>query len=350
VAEPLLAEEAGRAATSPSPQVTLDVYGLRASVGGDWPEVVENLVRDFAWFQSPSRAGPSAIQVVIRRGPPDFDAFGDLPAAFVTPRNVVYQNADTTVVDYFGRAVSLLDRQRAHIVVQGEDANLVHEAAYHFLLSRIGEHLDARGLVRLHALGLSGPAGAVAVMLPSGGGKSTLALRALRDPDCRLLSEDSPLIDRRGVARPFPLRIGINETDAALLPEGQTRRLERMEFHPKLALEVEAFADRIEPEARPIRHLVIGCRTLGRSARLEPLPRRSAVGPLLREAVVGVGIYQGMEFVLQRGLRDVTGKVGTAATRSVCATAVLARARLWRLWVGRDQDRNWTVLRGLLDS
>ena len=48
-------------------------------------------------------------------------------------------------------------------------------------------------------------------MLPSGGGKSTLALRALRD-EGTLLSEDSPLLDRRGRLHPFPLRIGINAT------------------------------------------------------------------------------------------------------------------------------------------
>ena len=328
--------------------VTLSVYGLRAAVGGDWPEVVDDLGRDFAWFEEPSLLRPPAVRVTVRRGPPDFDRFGELRAAFVTPRNVVYQDADTTVVDYFGRAISALDRRRGHLVVQGEDAGLVHEAAYHFLLSRIGEHLDAQGLVRLHALGLSGPAGAIAVMLPSGGGKSTLALRALRERDCRLLSEDSPLIDRQGIVHPFPLRIGINPSDAALLPQGQVRRLERMEFHPKLALEVEAFADRVDPNGRPLRHLVIGCRTLGRSARLEPLARRNALGPLLREAVVGVGIYQGMEFVLQRGLLDVSGKVGTLATRSIVAAAVLARVRVWRFWLGRDHDRNWDALSPLL--
>ena len=235
-------------------------------------------------------------------------------------------------------------------MIQGESAQLVHEAAYLFLLSRIGEHLDSLGLVRLHGLGLSGAGGAVAVMLPSGGGKSTLALRALREDCCRLVSEDSPLIDRHGVVHPFPLRIGVNETDAALLPDHHVRRLERMEFHAKLVLEVEAFADKIDPQPRPLRHLVIGCRTLGHAARLEPIPRRAAVGPLLREAVVGVGIYQGMEFVLQRGLRDVGGKVGTAATRSLCAATALRRARVWRYWIGRDHERNWAVLRPLLSG
>jgi hypothetical protein len=330
-------------------EATLDVYGLRIAVGGDWPRVAEELVRDYAWFRA-SGSGPADVRVVVRRGAPDFDGLGDLRSTFVTPRNVVYQDEDNTVVDYFGRAVSVLDRRRAQIEIQGEDADLVHEAAYLFLLSRIGEHLDARGLPRLHALGLSGATGAVAVMLPSGGGKSTLALQALRDDGCRLLSEDSPLIDRRGLVHPFPLRIGVNATDEALLPDGPVRKLERMEFHPKLALEVEAFADRIEPEPRPLRHLVIGRRTLGRSAALEPLPRRAALGPLLREAVVGVGIYQGMEFVLQRGMSDVLRKTGTAATRATCAAAVLRGARVWQLWIGRDHERNWQALRGLLGT
>ena len=124
--------------------------------------------------------------------------------------------------------------------VQGEERHLVHEAAYQYLLSRIGEHLDLKRRPRLHALGLVGGQGAVAVMLPSGGGKSTLALRALEAPGVKLLSEDTPLIDRRGRLHPFPLRIGINATDADRVPADHVRRIERMEFHPKLVLELGA--------------------------------------------------------------------------------------------------------------
>jgi hypothetical protein len=327
----------------------LSVYGLRIAVGGDWPEVAEDVVRDFAWFRHAANGTPAEVEVTLLRTPPDYDRYARLRPAFVTPRNVVYQDEGTTVVDYFGRALSVLDRRTGRLVVKGEDPGLVHEAAYHFLLSRVGEHLDACGLVRLHALGLSANGGAIALMLPSGGGKTTLCLRALRDPDCRLLSEDSPLIDRRGVVHPFPLRIGINPSDAPLLPEnGSVRTIERMEFHSKLALDVESFEDRIETSPKPLRHLVIGRRTLGRTARLEPAPRRRALGPLLREAVVGVGVYQGMEFVLQRGMRDVLGKLGTAAGRSAGSAGALARARVWHLELGRDHERNWSEVRRLL--
>jgi len=327
----------------------LEVHGLGVAVDGDWPEVVEQVRLDFAWFERTAPGvGSADVEVTIERRPPDFEALGDGVASFVTPRNVVYQDGQRTIVDYFGRAVSVLDRASGRLVVQGEDDQLVHEAVYHFLLSRIGEHLEARGLTRLHALGLSGRQGAVAVMLPSGGGKSTLALRALREEGVRLLSEDSPLIDRHGRAHPFPLRIAVNPTDAASLPERSVRRMDRMEFHSKLVLDLEAFSDRVESRPQPLRHLVIGRRSLGLHPSLEPVPRRSAVSTLIREAIVGVGIYQGMEFVLQHGMRDVMGKVGVAATRATCCSGVLARAKVWRLTVGRDHARNWDALAPLL--
>ena len=326
---------------------SFNVYGLRIKVSGDWPEIVEGLRLDFAWFQAPPR-GLAGIEVEIQRRAPDFDVFGDLPATFVTPRNVVFQQDERTIVDYFGRAVSVLDRRTGRLTVQGDDAALVHEAAYHYLVSRAGEHFDAIGKPRLHALALVGRQGAVAIMLPSGGGKSTLALRALREDGVKLLSEDSPLIDARGRLHPFPLRIGINATDAETLPAGQVRRIERMEFHPKYALELDAFADRIESRPQPLVHLLVGRRTLGRSATLEPLPRRALLGTLFREAVVGVGLYQGMEFVLQHGARDVAGMAGVATTRSLHCLSGLARAKTWRLTIGRDHERNWETLTRLL--
>ena len=326
----------------------LDVYGLRARVTGDWADVVGDLRRDFWWFRTDATSAP-ALHVSIEQRAPEFDRFGALPAAFVTPRNVVYQGTGSTVVDYFGRAVLVIDRRGGPVVVQGEDPHLVREAANNFLISRIGEHLNARGLVRLHALGLAGADGAVAIVMPSGGGKSTLALRAIETDDCKVLSEDSPLLDRHGMVHPFPLRIGVNPTDAHHIPAGHTvRTLERIEFHPKLALDVESYADRIEEAPQPLHHLVIGRRTLDRTGRLEALGHVQSVGPLVREAVVGVGVYQGMEFVLQRGWSDVVGKSGTAVRRALIVGAAVQRARVWRLWVGRDRESNWDALRRLL--
>jgi hypothetical protein len=310
--------------------------------------VVELLRLDLGWWERP-RDGVAAVHVELARRPPRYERHAAAEAAFVTPRNAVFREGGLAVIDYWGRALAVLDRARDRIEIEGEDTGLVHEAAYHFILSRAGEHLDRRGLVRLHGLGLSGEPGATIVMLPSGGGKTTLALAALNDDaDLRLLSEDSPLLDRRGRAHPFPLRIGVNEADADRIPaEFPRQRVERMEFHPKVLVPVSAFAERIERSPRPVANIVIGRRSLGPAGGLTPIRRRAALGTLLREGIVGVGIYQGMEFVLQRGMRDTLGHAGVGASRTAACLAALSRARVWRLECGRDAAASWEALRGL---
>jgi hypothetical protein len=326
----------------------LEIYGLTVCVEGAWAEVIEAIRLDFAWFEAQATPVRTDLQIHITRSEPHFSAYADATSAFVTPRNVVYEHGGRSVIDYYGRALAIFDRAAQRLEVQGLDAHLVHEVIYLFLLSRIGEHVDSRGLARLHAVALSGAQGAVAVLLPGGGGKTTIALQALRADGVKLLSDDSPLLDRRGQVHPFPLRIGVNPQDAADLPAEHVRRIERMEFHPKLALELSAFNDRIERTPQPLRHLVLGRRSLGRDASLVRVPRRAAVGPLLRESVVGVGLFQGLEFVLQKGLRDLPGKAGVARSRAACCAAALRHADVWRVSLGRDPARNWAALEPLL--
>lgn len=334
------ADESGR--------LELDLYGLRVSIHSDWEDVIAALRRDFGWFERTADEGSPHVRVEIERKAPDYDALGEASASFVTPRNVVFHLDGRTIVDYFGQAVSVLEPALGKLRVQGRSPHLVHEAVYLFVLSRVGEHLDSRGLTRVHSLGLAGRAGAVLVLLPSGGGKSTLAVRALSEEGVKLLAEDTPLLDRAGVVHPFPLRLAINETDAESLPTGAVHRIQRMEFHPKLVLDRSAFADHIASKPVPLAHIVVARRSLGRDAVLEPLPRRAAFGPLLREAVVGIGVYQGMEFVLQKGFREVPGKAGVALGRMRGCAAGLRRARVWQLTLGRDRERNWESLAPLL--
>jgi hypothetical protein len=328
-----------------SADASFDVYGIRIGIAG-WPEVVEAIRLDLAWFEAPVEH--SDITLTVRHGPPQLDRFSDLRASFVTTRNVVYQLDELTIVDYFGRAVVVFDRERSTVLIEGDELDLVHEASYLFVLSQVGEHLDAAGLLRLHALALAGAQGAVIVLLPAGGGKSTLALRALQDADVRLLSDDTPLIDRRARVHPFPLRLGLSARAAAHLPPDQVRRIQRFEFPTKHVLSLEVFADRIAADPQVIRHIVLGERSLGRAASLERVSRRRGVAPLVRDGVIGLGVAQMAEYVLQRGWRDVTRKAGTATRRAAICTRALAGAQTWQLVMGRDLERNWSALSTLL--
>src|SRR5262249_9427101 len=230
--------------------------------------------------------------------------------------------------------------------------------------SRTADYLDARGLPRIFGLGLAGRSGAVLVLLPPGGGKTTLALQALGADGVSFLSEVSPLIDSEGRLHPFPFPLWVrtNALEAASLPERYVRTLDGQQTDPRL-LELEAFADRIPAEAQRLRHIVIAHRSLGRGSQLERLPRREAVAPLFRQSVVGFSLRQGLSFVVRGGgARDpakeqrkgeatatVPGvsSARRARTRLRCCAAGLAGADVWRLSLGHDRAAGWKALEPL---
>jgi hypothetical protein len=344
-------------------EASFDVYGLHLRVSGDWSEVVESLRRDFAWFEDSGALGPAQVEVAITRQAPSYEGFGDVPADYVTEQHVVYRQDGRTVVDYLGRALAVLEAGRA--TIQGEDPQVVRRAAYDFLLSRAGDYLDGHGLPRIFGLGLAGRSGGVLVMLPPGGGKTTLALQALADGEVVFLSEVSPLIDVRGRlhAFPFPLWVRDSSPEAALLPDRYVRHLDGQKTDPRL-LEVAAFTDKIASEPQPLRHVVLGRRSLGSGSHLHALPRREAVGPLFRQSVVGFSLGQGLSFLVRRGgardpakeqreARTAAPFVGVssarrARTRLRCCSAGLAGAQVWRLDLGRDRAGSWAALEPLL--
>ncbi len=327
------------------PVLELDVLGLPIAISG-WPEVVEALRLDFSWFAATApRAG--RLEVRIEQRAPDYNALPDVPSAFVTPRNAVYQVGERTIADYSGRALAIFDRAARVFVVQGEQEHLLHEVAYLFALAGPGPPRGA-GDPATPRLGDRGSAGVVRVLLPSGGGKSTLAMRALREPGVQPLSDDTPLVDRRGRMHPFPLRIGIDERLAGTLPPEHVRRIRRLEYPDKHVVSIEGFRERIPDRPLPLKHVVIGRRHLGTRAELRPMPRAGAIPTLAREGVVGLGVAQMIEWVLHHGARDAFGMAGLALGRSACCAAALARAQTWHLDLGRDHEANWAAFAPLL--
>ena len=63
-----------------------------------------------------------------------------------SPQNVVYRSGGKRYIDYHGRGLGILDEAASNYKLFSEDTELLYEAAYLFLLSRIGQALDRRGL------------------------------------------------------------------------------------------------------------------------------------------------------------------------------------------------------------
>jgi hypothetical protein len=323
-------------------RATFDVHGFRFSVQGNAEAAVEGIREDFRYFSSgPGRDDltPDKTTVELLRERPPLDCAPPGDALIYTPRNVVYRSGGKRYIDYHGRGLGILDEAASNFRLFSEDTELLYEAAYLFLLSRIGQALDQRRLHRLHALGVELNGRAVVVLLPMGGGKSTLALHLMNLPGVRLLSDDSPWIDRAGRVLAYPLHIGLLPGSEQSVPEQNRRVIQRMEFGPKHLVNFSYFQERVCGSAEP-GVVFIGARTLLSECRIEEVGMAAALRPVIANGVIGLGLFQGLEFILQSSALELFKKTGLGISRMSNCWRLLRRSRICRVHLGRDAELN----------
>ena len=318
-----------------------NVHGYEVEIRGSSAPALDGLAADFAYFRAERLVSPVVLE--LHHEDPPYHSAPSRPATVYTPRNVSLRNGELTFIDYSGQALAIHDRKTGDFRIYSLQDELLYEAAYLFLLSQISEFLDARRMHRIHALAISVAGRAVLVLLPMGGGKSTLAAELLKYPEVKLLSDDSPLVDRCGRIHCFPLHLGLLPGSQGQIPEHQLRRVSRMEFGPKILVNYEYFADQVFPSADP-GVIFLGRRSLSRSCEIMPASLEQAMRAMVPNCVVGLGLFQGMEFVFHRSLAELAGKAGVAWSRLRNSLRLLRRSSRYHLILGHDLQQNARTL------
>lgn len=314
-----------------------DVYGFQFELRSSCRSAFDGLCQDFAFFRSESRQGDRVLEIVLDS--PGYENLPPLDAAIHTPRNIVYKDDKESLIDYHGRGIATHDRASGSFLVRSLDPDILYESAYLYLLSQCGEFLDAKGMHRVHALCISIRDRAVLVVLPMGGGKSTLAHDLLKHPQVKLLSDDSPLVDRAGNIHAYPLRIGLLPGSEGEVPEEHRRVIQRMGFGPKVSVSYEYFADRVAGQAEP-GIVFFGTRSLSTDCRMERAGLFYGMRSLFSNCVVGLGLFQGVEFVLNRRITEMIPLIGVAASRLWSSWRLLRRSHVHHLRLGRNRELN----------
>src|SRR5262249_3968604 len=86
--------------------------------------------------------------------------------------------------------------------------------------------------------------------------------------------------------------------------------------------------------------ILVGERNLGEVSEIVPLARHRAFKALVKYMIIGLGVYQGLEFLLERGLWELLGKGGVVASRSYNSLSLLARTRAYRFVLGGNKEKN----------
>jgi hypothetical protein len=331
-----------QAETPELPSAGFDFYGHRVRVECDSAEVVRRVDDDFLYFRRVlDPTDDVVLSIHMRKRSPDYDRLPALAASIYTPRNICYTDGDTTYIDYFGRALAVYDRAHNRVDVTSDSLYLLHEIAYLTILSRVGEALDRNGLHRLHALAVAVDGRAALFLMPSGCGKSTLGLGLMQaGAELELVSDDSPLIGRSGRVLPFPLRIGVLGGAPPGVPEQFVQYMERMEFAPKYLVSMAAFEGSLARGELKPELVFLAERSLGPGCLIRRAGFVAGYGSCIRHLIVGVGIYQGLEFMLRSSAVDLVKSVPAVLSRAIGAASLLARARVYTLQLGRDPALN----------
>jgi hypothetical protein len=304
--------------------VYFDVHGVRVELSGD-AEALAGLCRHFAAF---AVEGPldAAVTIALERRAPRLELPARLRAEQILERGVVYNDGARTWVDHHGAALSHYDFGRERGSVVAPDPVDLIELGYLMIHSRLGVLLEARGLVRLHALGLAMGSRAALVLCPSGGGKSRLAITALRHGRTELLGDDIVLLDAQGRAHGFPQPLGIPRPEAAQ-GLGPAVSFVRRHHPPKWLVELGPLEPRLARGPRRVALVALCRRVSAAPSRLVPASRAELAGELWRDLVIGLGLPQVFELVARRGARDLGKLAPSAFLRGRRALAVARGAR-----------------------
>jgi hypothetical protein len=328
---------------------TIDIYGLRIQCEAKDAELSRELIRPFNFFRK--ELDTPKIIVHVRQTHPPYGDFPSIKASYSTPRNIVFKDRDCKIIDYFGKGVVIESNDKTTYRIYGLNADFLKEAFYLLVLSLFGEYCDRHGMLRVHALVLSYDNRAFLAPIPPGGGKSTIALAMLQQPGFKLVSDDEAIIDRSGYILPFPLRIGVLNRDVIRdIPDHYVYAIDRMEFGLKYFVDMQYWGEKVETKPLKESVLIISERMLNGTPSIRRTSSSMAIKVLIRDAVIGIGLYQGLEFILTHSSWDIIRKVRTAGKRFMKALRFAFSVPTYRFIYSGDIASNTTVLRQFIHS
>ena len=334
---------------------TYNFHGVVVRLHAADDQLLRRLRIDYGYFLvEPAAAdatGEAHLTVTAHRKTPDYDSLPALRATIYSPRNICYTQDTTTYIDYFGKALSVYDRAAKRIDIYSDDLHLLHETVFMTFLSRVGELLERRKMHRVHGLCFEKDGRAFIFMAPSGCGKTTLGMALMkRNLPLKLVSEDSPLLDRHGQVLPFPLRLGIIGERPEGVADEHVTQLNRTEGEAKHLIAVEALGEKVATGPSRPRLLLIGDRSLGKTCVIERVGFFKGLRAMLRHLVVGVGIYQGVEFLLRTSVLDLVRMMGLFFSRLRRGVSALRQSAIYVVYLGRDRDENTDAVVKLLEA
>lgn len=207
--------------------------------------------------------------------------------------------------------------------------------------------MDLSGLHKIHAMGVQLLDSNLVMVAPSKGGKSTLFMKLLSHPTCRIISDDTPVIDRHGFIHSFPLRLGL-EADSQIpshIDKSQAYLLERRKFGVKTLIPLSGLGRPIASSLEYKRTiLLVGKRTISHTPRLIKIGHMRMLPHIFISMIIGLGLPMILEYFLESGIKDIFKRVKIILSRSQAAIRLMIKSEKFIFEMSNDLDANQKIL------
>lgn len=323
-------------------------FGLcRLTIHSTNEGLLDRLARDFSYFAAP-RVKPSdyvTIRAELRE--PDWSVIRGR-YLFTHFNGRAYGWGDRRWVRYAESLVAY-DAAANQGSVTSPDEELLYHYTYYLMIALVGKQLDAHGFHRFHALGVSVTGQAALFSMPISGGKTTLGLTLMEDPAVSLYSEDTPLIDSRGLVHPFAPRLSLRDGHGAGIPERWIRIKSDPVFGRKTLVDVDYYGQHrvaATPGQSPLVFWSIKS-TQGKPSVRAMHPLRSLVW-LVYYIVIGKDCPQRAEVLLRFSPGGIRMIAGLFFRRLVAAVQLWRNSRSYRFYMTRDVPANAAFIKDFI--
>ena len=330
----------------------IDIHGLVIRCHSGSSRLLNSISRPFKYFVKnglPKADINPTVDIYIKKTEPPYDSFPKIDASFSTPRNVIFSGRNLKIIDYFGNGAVVEDMKSNTFTIYGKDNNFLQESFYLLVMSLFGQHCDRKGMLRIHALTFSYNDSAVIFSAPSGGGKSTMALSILEKECFKLISDDEAVITASGHVLTLPIRIGtLDRNKISSIPKKYVYEIDRMEFGTKYFVDIDFWNDKLENRVLQKKIFFSARRLMNGEARIEKVSGLRTFNHLFGNAVIGFGLYQGMEFIFNNSPWEIIKRLPVLINRLICAVKFSFITKGYQMYLSRDSSQNMRVLEEFL--
>ncbi|MCR4662464.1 MAG: hypothetical protein K5622_01090, partial [Endomicrobiaceae bacterium] len=319
----------------------LNIYGISVILFG-YSNTADKITSDFKYFLSKEETvSKNQIYININLQNPPYEKIPKVQASMYKTDCICYDYNNIRYADYNNKCLVIFDKDKRIADIFSLDEDMLYEISYLLLHSQAGELLDLNGFHRIHSCSFSYNKETFICILPQGGGKSTLLMNLLKNDDIKLLSDDTPITDRKGKIYPFPIRVGVcNDYDTSYIPSNFITTFNRRKFGQKRLIAFDYFKDKIENTDLPV-NIIIGQRIYSDTPKIQTAGKFYIFKELFKSCVVGYGLPQVIEYFLIGGFKDFFKKIFIVLSRFyACIRLLLKTKQTFIFYLSKNTDAN----------